>query len=82
MYACVQVVYPLHQRNCPINATNPPTRQGGEGGTCVICTALYMYVRGTDTEIACSADWLEFNLSRRQCGVETEIMTRPSDIRT
>lgn len=41
--ACVQVVYPLHRRNCPINATNSPTRQGVcEGGTCVICTALFI----------------------------------------
>lgn len=47
--ACV--VYPLHRRNCPINAANSPTRQDGWGkhlrymhGTLYVCT---------DTETAC-----------------------------
>lgn len=62
-----------------------PIRQRDRGG---VREALALYARHflyvcTDTEIACSADWLGFNLSRRMNVVQkTEIMTCPSDIRT
>lgn len=49
-----------------------PIRQRDRG---CVREALALYARHflyvcTDTEIACSADWLGFNLSRNECGAE------------